>query len=293
MQIILHLGVHCTDEDRLLKGLLRNAGDFRKDGVSIPGPSRYRRLLSEAVASLGDASPSDGARDVLIDAILDDDPDQVERLILSHENLLSMPKLALDGGRLYRKLEQRLSALQRLFEGDEIGLFVGLRDFATFLPAMYRKTPHQAFEAFLNGADPMHLRWSEVIGRMRRTAPEMPITVWCNEDTPLIWGQIMRDMAGIEMSRKIIGSFDIFSEIINPEGMRRFRAFLKENPSVNEIQKRRVMMAFLEKYALDDAIEEELDLPGWDGAYVDMLTELYDEDVLEIGQMPGVTLITP
>lgn len=49
MQISLHIGVHGTDEDRLLKGLLRNANDFRKDGVAIPGPSRYRALLSDAL----------------------------------------------------------------------------------------------------------------------------------------------------------------------------------------------------------------------------------------------------
>ncbi|APZ51206.1 hypothetical protein [Salipiger abyssi] len=293
MQIILHLGVHCTDEDRLLKGLLRNAGDFRRDGVSIPGPSRYRRLLLDAINSLGDGTPSDEARDVLIDAILDDDPEQVQRLILSHENLLSMPKLALDGGVPYRKLEQRLATVRQLFAGDEIEIFLGLRDFATFLPEIYRKTQYPTFEAFLSGADPMHLRWSQVIKRMRAAVPDMPVTVWCNEDTPLLWGQILRDMAGIEMSRKIIGSFDIFSQIVSPEGMRRFRAFLKENPGVNEAQKRRVMVAILDKFALDDAIEEELDLPGWDGAYVDMLAELYDEDMLEIGRLPGVTLITP
>mgnify|MGYP002826099982 CR=1 FL=1 len=45
--------------------------------------------------------------------------------------------------------------------------------------------------------------------------------------------------------------------------------------------------------SLDEAMEEELDLPGWDAAYVEMLTELYDEDVCQIGQMPGVTLIEP
>ncbi|MCR8550294.1 hypothetical protein M4578_20930 [Salipiger sp. P9] len=293
MQISLHIGVHCTDEDRLLKGLLRNADDFRKDGVSIPGPSRYRNLLSDAINNLGDNQPAAEAREVLLDAILDDDPDKVDRLILSHEKLLSVPKLVLVGGRLYRRLEQRLAAMQRLFPGDEIELFVGLRDFATFLPALLRASPVQSFEELLCGVDPMHLRWSDMIRRIQAELPSMPITVWCNEDTPLIWGEILREMAGIEMTRKIIGSFDIFSEIISAEGMTRFRIFLKENPTVNEAQKRRVMTAFLDKYALDDAIEEELDLPGWDDTYVDMLTELYDEDVWQIGQMPGVKLITP
>ena len=75
--------------------------------------------------------------------------------------------------------------------------------------------------------------------------------------------------------------------------MKRFRAFLKENPTINEMQKRRVMSAFLDKYALDEAIEEELDLPGWDAAYVDMLSELYEDDLYEISRIPGVTVIAP
>ncbi|MCD1620821.1 hypothetical protein ACFSDD_16410 [Salipiger marinus] len=293
MQVILHLGVHGTDEDRLLKTLLRNADDFRRDGVAIPGPSRYRTLLSEVVNSLGGADPAEDAREVLLDALLTEDAVDVHRLILSHENLLSVPKLALAGGRLYRRAEERVCAIQRLFRGDAVEVWMGLRDFASYLPAVYRESPAQSFDAFLHGADPMHLRWSSLIRRLREAAPEVPVTVWCNEDTPLLWGQILRGMAGIDAERKIIGSFDLFADIISPEGMKRFRSFLKENDSVTEAQKRRVMMAFLDKYALPEALEEELDLPGWDAAYVDMLTELYDEDMWQISRMPGVTLLSP
>ncbi len=75
--------------------------------------------------------------------------------------------------------------------------------------------------------------------------------------------------------------------------MKRFREFLAQNPNVNEQQKRRIMSAFLDKYALDDEIEEELDLPGWDAAYVDMLTELYEDDLHTLSAIPGVTIIAP
>ncbi|WP_226622624.1 hypothetical protein [Alloyangia pacifica] len=291
MQVILHIGAQCTDEDRLLKGLLRNAGDFHREGIAIPGPSRYRMLLSEAVGALGAEEPAPEAREVLLDAILSEDADTVNRLILSHETLLSVPKLALEDGALYRKAERRLQAMARLFAGDELQIFLGVRDFATWLPAMLRATPHQTLESFLSGADPMRLRWSELVLRLRRALPEVPITLWCNEDTPLLWGQILRAAAGIEPDRKITGSFDLFSEIVSPEAMQRFRGFLRENPTVSEAQKRRVMMAFLEKYALPGAMEEELDMPGWDETYVDMLTGLYDEDVWQMQQMDGVRVL--
>lgn len=293
MQVILHTGVHCTDDDRILKCLLRNAESWRHDGIAVPGPGKYRQLLSDTVNNLGDAMPAPGARDVVMDAILAQDPEQVDRVLLSHENLFGVPKLLLGGGRLYRKAESRINAICRLFEGDRVEVYMGLRNPATFLPAMMAATPFDTMEEFLNGTDPMHLRWSDLLRRITDANPGLPVTVWCNEDTPLIWGEIIRDMAGIEMTRRITGGFDVFADIVSAEGVARFRTFLKEHPNINEMQRRRVMTAFLDKYAIEDQIEEELDLPGWDDAYIDALTEIYEDDLYRIEHLPGVTVITP
>lgn len=200
------------------------------------------------------------------DSILSADPDQVDRLILSHENYFSVPKLLFGGGRFYRKAEPRLQLLCDIFRGDQVELYLGLRNPATSLPAIYGSTPFESFSELMNGVDPAHVVWSDLLRRLRTEAPQVPITVWCNEDTPLIWGELMRRMAGIDLTLKIAGAFELFSTIMDPEGMKRFRAFLQEHPNVTEAQKRRVMAAFLDKYALDEAIEEELDIPGWDDA---------------------------
>ena len=75
--------------------------------------------------------------------------------------------------------------------------------------------------------------------------------------------------------------------------MTRLEAFLADHPGATEIQKRRIYAAFLDKVAIEDAIEEELDLPGWTVDMVNRMTEIYDEDVFRIERIPGVTLITP
>ena len=64
-------------------------------------------------------------------------------------------------------------------------------------------------------------------------------------------------MAGLNPGTKIKGSFDLLSEIMTREGMTRFRAYLAKHPVMTEIQKRRVMVAFLDKFARPEAIEEE------------------------------------
>jgi hypothetical protein len=62
---------------------------------------------------------------------------------------------------------------------------------------------------------------------------------------------------------------------------------------MTEMQKRRVISAFLDKFALDEEIEEELDVAGWDDQLMDDMTDVYDEDMLEVQRIPGVTLIAP
>ena len=77
------------------------------------------------------------------------------------------------------------------------------------------------------------------------------------------------------------------------EGLVRLRGYLAENPPPNEIQRRRVVAAFLSKYARPEVVEVELDLPGWTDETVEKLTEIYDEDVLTISRLPGVHFIAP
>jgi hypothetical protein len=119
------------------------------------------------------------------------------------------------------------------------------------------------------------------------------VTVWCYEDAPLIWAEIIREMAGLNPGEKIKGGFALLSEIMTKEGMKRFRTYLHEKPEMAEVQKRRVMAAFLDKFAIDDMVEEELDLDGLTEELVDEMTERYEEDTYVIQQMPGVTLISP
>jgi len=289
MQVIFHVGLHRTDEDRILKCLLKNRGDFAEDGAVVPPPGRYRKLIGQTVAALANAEAAPDAREILLEEILEGET--ADRLLLSNQNLFSLPKFAASGGMFYHKAVARIDQLKQLFPGDRIELFFALRNPATFLPALFDKVPLDEFSALTDGADPRDLRWSELVARLRTAHRDVPLTIWCNEDSPLIWAQIIREMAGVEPDRKIKGGFDLLGEIMSHEGMKRFRAYLKERPVMTEIQKRRVMVAFLDKYAREDAIEEELDLPGWTEALVDELSEIYEEDVFEIARMPGVNFI--
>ena len=291
MQVVLHTGAHETDEDRLIKCLLKNKGDFAKSGTALPGPSRYRRLIRDAMHALerGDASPR--AREVLLDAILEED--MPDRVVLSNDSFFGVIAMAVSGGVFYPKAEKKLLEFRQLFPDDDIELFMAIRNPASFLPAALKTSKFAALPDLIGGCDPQQLRWSELFSRIRTALPDIPITIWCNEDTPLIWGQIMRDIAAIAPDTKISGAFDLLYEIMSKDGMKRFRAYLKSHPVMSEAQKRRVIAAFLGKFALEEAIEEELDVPGWTEATVEELTNLYEDDVFAIQNIPGLRMIMP
>ncbi|WP_299657395.1 hypothetical protein [uncultured Tateyamaria sp.] len=291
MQIVLHAGAHFTEEDRLVRCLLRNKEDFSKRGVAVPGPGKYRSLLKETMSALQDAAPAPDARDVLLDLILDEE--NADRMILSHMYLFGAPRACVRNGQIYQSAPERVAQLSALFAHDEVELFLAIRNPGTFLPSLFNNAPQDDMDAFLRGADPYSIRWSDTLAAIRSAAPEVTITTWCFEDMPMLWAQIVRELAGLEHGEKIIGGFDLLSEIMSKEGMQRFRAYLKSHPTMTEMQKRRVIAAFLDKFAIEEEIEEELNAPGWTDAVIDAMTEVYEEDMERVARIPGVTLITP
>lgn len=293
MQVILHAGAHCTDDGRLLKTLFKNRAAFQERGIALPRPRHYRQLLSATVKALSKRPAGPDSRMAFLDAIMDVDADEVDRLFLHSENFFCVPKLGFQKGRIYPLAGSRLGHLSQLFAEDEIELFLGIRNPATHLPAMFAATPHTHFVEFIDGADPRDIYWSDLITSIRQEAPNVRVTVWCNEDTPLIWGELIREIAGLAANEPIEGGFDLLSEIMSPEGMTRFGSYLKSHPDMTEMQTRRVITAFLDKFAIDDMVEEEVDLQGWTEPLIDQLTEQYEEDIFEISRIPGVTLLSP
>ncbi|MFC3613569.1 hypothetical protein ACFORG_07335 [Lutimaribacter marinistellae] len=291
MQLVFHTGAHATDEDRLLKTLLRNADDLSALGAAIPRPVRYRGLMKKTFAALEEGEPNPDGRDVLLDAFIGDQ--SVDRVILSHFDFFGTSWSAIRDGMFYPLAAPRMAQLASIFAFDEVEMFMAIRNPASFVPVILSRLSTEHRDQILRTTDIGALRWSDLIHRIREEAPQVRLTIWCNEDTPLIWGEVVRELAGLDHGEKIKGGFALLAEIMSQEGMSRFRTYLHEHPELTEMQKRRVISAFLDKYAIDEALEEELDLPGWTEDHIEALTEIYDDDVLEIQRIPGVSFIAP
>lgn len=290
MIISFHIGAHSTDDDKLVKSLLKNPEVLAREGVAVPGPSRYRGLLGGVIVRLRGQPASEETQDMVLDTILDSE--EPERLVLSNESFICATERALDSGVLYHRAGEKTAWLRNLFPDRKVEFFLSVRNPATWIPAMAARVDNKAFASAISSFDPDLVVWSDVVRDIREANPDTPITVWCNEDTPLIWPEVMHEVTGIDPNVQMMGGFDILSTIMAKEGVRRLRSYLASHPPASEIQRRRVLAAFLDKYAIDDEIEQELDLPGWTPELVEHLSEVYDDDMIEIGRIPGVTLLT-
>jgi hypothetical protein len=227
----------------------------------------------------------------LLDAIVDDA--EVDRLILSDPRFVCINRLVVQGAQIWPMIDRATNGLRALFPDSETEFFIGMRDPATLIPALFKASRFSDFAEFAANMQPHAVAWSEMLRRLQLAQPDCRITVWCNEDTPLLWGEIMREITGVGPETKLDGIHDLAELIMAPEGFQRMQTWFAKNPTETEAQRRRVLAAFLERYALDSEIEETLNLPGWSEDLVEEMSQSYDEDLDVIARLPGVRLLTP
>lgn len=290
MQIVFHLGLHCTDDERLLKTLLKNPDTLRAQGVAVPGPSRYRPIIRETLQKLRGAPAASDVQDMLLDSILDED--EPERLILSHQQFLGVFARVHGDNMMYPQAADRIRALRGLFPDYEVEFHFALRDLATFFPAVFKASSIASFEEFMGHCDLRKLSWAEMVMRMRHAVPDAPFVCWANEDSPLIWPEILETIAALEPGTLLEGSEDLLAEVLTDQGFGRLKAYLAENPPADGVIYGRVISAFLDKYVDEKKIEEEIALPRWNDKVVEYLSGAYDADLETIATIPGVDMIT-
>lgn len=290
MRIAYHLGVHCTDDDRLVRTLFRNADALAAEGIDVPDPARYRNQIRETAIQLKGGRADRALQDGLLDDIMDSL--QAQRLVLSWENFLAFPAWALRGT-LYRTGGERMQAITRIFPDHEAEFHIGLRNPATFLPELLRRQRGRDYADFIGEADPADLRWSDLIVNLIERNPGAGIHVWADEDTPLIWPEVLRGITGHSAAMHLEGVDDLLETLMTDEGMRRMRGYLEQHPPQGPAVRRRVVSAFLDKFARPERLEISFALPGWTEDMVAAMTERYEADMAYIATLPGVTMITP
>ena len=291
MIIALHIGLHLTDQGKLVRSIGRNRAALKELGTAVPKPWKYRKRLAHAQTQVRSYTYSPLTKRYLFgEQEVEFSP---ERLVLSSASFSGTPRQAFSNNVFYENLTENLAEFCEIFPDDTLEVFLAIRNPATFLPALFTNRKARDFALFMDDSSLWNLRWSELIERTRIQFPEVPLTIWCNEDSPLIWEQLIRELSGVDPTFPLSGCHDLLEELMTAEGIARFKKYLSVHPEATELQKRRVIAAFLAKFAKDDKMYENTEIPDLDEHILEEITDAYEADTQVIQRMHGVNFIAP
>jgi hypothetical protein len=164
---------------------------------------------------------------------------------------------------------------------------------ASFLPALIDSVNEEQAAIITGDLEPTKLRWSDLIHTIRTQFPEAPITVWCDEDTPFIWEDVLKLVSGHQDTTSLTHVYAWFDNVLVDGGAAKLATYMDNAPPMDRSQRQRVIAAFLDKFCDEAKIDVDVSAIGWSEDMVDLLSELYDNDVETIATMDGVTLLQP
>lgn len=290
MQILFHLGAHCTDNGLLIRSILRNRANLVADGTVVPGPGRYRELLGAVSTTLRGDYASEDTEDMLLEEICDNDT--ARRLVLSNENFLCRPQVAIGADGLYPKAEKS-AWLRRCFPSHDVRFAIATRSPATFIPTLLASLSDEDRDRAEHDLALDQLSWADVIAEIIEANPRSQVTAWAHEDAAFVWPDIMYDLTGFDLRADLDGTFDMVESLLSTDGVERLRAFLADHPVLSEEHLRKTLLAFLTSHEKTPAAPPA-ELPeGWSDETTAALDLAYREDIARIAKLPQVTWLDP
>lgn len=287
--IALHLGSECTDGGVLIRSMLRSRSVLADQSIVVPPPRHYRTLIRAALAVLnGDTSGADR-----VDSVLDElvTSQTAERLVLFADRLICEPGQAIDGQLLYPLAPLRLAAFRALVPGRTIEFQMALCSPAILVPALAAQS--DASGTSMTGQEARALSWLSTVTEIIRTNPGIRMTLWCNEDTPLIWPDVLRAISAYRGPALLDGDNDLLSALLTDTGYTSLARSLIARPPVSAADRRNRISAALEAHARPGSLEMDVTLPGWTTEDIEAITERYIADCAEIARLPGVRFVSP
>jgi hypothetical protein len=291
MDIAIHLGAHLTDDGRLRSCLEKNRATLAREGIEVPDTGRFRTPILDAVKTHSSDGISADAGAILLDSIVSQDT--TERLVMSSTRFLSPLPSAVRRAQFCAMAEARVAGLRALFADHHVSFYMAIRNPASFLPALIESVNAEQAAVIKGDLEPTNLRWSDLVRTIRTQFPEAPVTIWCDEDTPFIWEDVLRVVSGHQDTTTLSHVYDWFDTVMVDGGAAKLAAYMDNAPPMDRNQRQRVIAAFLDKFCDESKIDVDVSTIDWGEEMVDLLSELYDNDVEALGAMDGVTLLQP
>ena len=302
-QVILHLGVHGTDEGSLAAWLAENKSVLAMRGAQVMGARRFQKRFAQSLADQGQ-SASDADRRAFVDALgLRGVPD---RLLVSAPDLLTpRARVLAPDGLFGGDVTGRLRALGGLLPGGvALTLCLSVARASTLIPALLaaRQTATDTsdaavIEAWLQHLSAPTLPWAALVAQIRRDMPQARLVVWRHERLAQIWPSVLAHLAGLDTADETLPMAGVegFAMLgIVPAAQVPMRRYIAAKPPPNPALMQRVAAAFAQGYGrLDPDAPTSIERPGLTlperiRARLTRLDEGYGAQWRAIGAIDGV-----
>lgn len=291
MKLAFHIGVHGTDDGRLLNCLLNNSDLLLEKGREIVPSERHNEFLGQTLMQLQGGTATDEMEALLLDSLLV--TDKPSRAVLSGSSLLGAVGRIVGANGFYWQIGTRAASLVNLFPNHDVEIFAAVRNPATLLSDMLPHFSGGGYAEFMRGLRPEDIRWNQPARQLVQAVQGRRVVLWCHEDAPLLWPEILRLIVDLDAETPLKGSMQYMEELLDAESVKALRETLGAQDHLSIASRRSICARFLHKHASPDALEQEIDLPDWTQDLVDRMTEDYYRDIAEITALPGVEFIMP
>lgn len=286
LQIAFHVGAHATDRDRLYRSLRMNVEALRKQGVELCDNAINEPILNEALRALKGGLASPEMEEIVLDALIE--VEAPRRLVMSRSTFLGLPRRALTGDGLMPYAGAKMVELAQVFPGAQAEFFLGLRNPVTMIREISSRAAID-YEQAMGTTDPMTKRWAPTLRRAVQDLRGRRLIVWCHEDMPMIFPEVLRRLAGVGPDVPLRGEDRLLRDLLTDDGIKSMRERIKPGMAIDE--RRAAAEELLAAFSRPEQLAMAVDLPGWHQDLVAEMTAAYYRDVAEIAALPGVEFI--
>lgn len=282
----LHLGAHKTASTHLQKSLQKHRKLMARNGVCFIGP-RYLRKPEHGLSQLFSRRED---TPFLSTETLAGLAEGAKRVVISEENALGAALSPMFESVLYPAADLRVEAALSDVDGVEVSLFLAMREPSDWLASMYRQRlwsgDWQDFNGFLGKHDPLVMKWSNLIDRLRRLEKVPQIFVWRYEDYPKVSGPVLRRMVGWRLGPRIPRIDGRVNEGLTEAVVNELVALKTPKPGEPKIQIKEV------RERLKEAPQDNSFDP-WPPGIREKSKQAYEADIAKLAEFDEVTLLKP
>lgn len=288
IQYTIQLGTAFDAGQQLIWSLVKEPW-ITQENIYVHRPRFYRSHLSRLAAQADGAQA--GPQDLQEMFHLDQTPpDQDLHFVLNMtEPMQPEPHFYADG-KWFDELGNRAARLRAVLSPAPVQFMLCLRNPAMLLSDALTSGDYPTYVSAQ--PNPFTLGWADVLRDLRAHVPDAPITVWCAEESPLTWGQILSSFGTTANKLTLDARTHMARSLMNDEGGKRLTDYLRQHPDLTDDLRARVISIFIEKFTPPENLEADVVIPGWSEDKQIRMDALYAADLEQVAKIDGVTFIT-